>query len=147
MKILVLNGPNMNLLGVREPDIYGTETLRSLEKRIKQYCRENKIKVSFFTSNHEGTLVYRIQMAYRKGIDGIVINPAAYSHTSIAIPDAIRAVCIPTVEVHISNPDTREDYRRTDHTRQACIDCVSGKGTDGYIDAVKILSDYVSKTK
>lgn len=147
MKILVLNGPNMNLLGVREPDIYGTETLRALEKRIKRYCRENKIKVSLFTSNHEGTLIYLIQRAYRKKLDGIVINPAAYSHTSIAIPDAIRTSGLPVVEVHISNPSEREEYRRTDYTREACIDCVCGHGTDGYLDAIKILSDHITKKK
>ena len=129
MKILVINGPNLNMLGVREPDIYGKETYADLVKKIRKHAEKKDIEVEFYQSNHEGGIVDAIQNAYGKA-DGIVINPAAYTHTSIAIPDAVKAVSLPTVEVHISDPDTREDFRKTSYIRQACIATVRGRGTD-----------------
>ena len=129
MKILVINGPNLNMLGAREPDIYGKETYADLVKKIRKHAEKKDIEVEFYQSNHEGGIVDAIQNAYGKA-DGIVINPAAYTHTSIAIPDAVKAVSLPTVEVHISDPDTREDFRKTSYIRQACIATVRGRGTD-----------------
>ena len=137
-KILVLNGPNMNMLGIREPDIYGKTTYAELEIRIKNWADELGCEVVLFQSNHEGALVDQIQAAYGK-FDGIVINPAGYTHTSIAIPDAIKAVGIPAVEVHISDIEKREDYRKVSYTRDACIATVMGKGIDGYKEALSII--------
>ncbi len=138
MKILVINGPNINMLGIREPEIYGKGTLCDLEKMIKEKALELGVEVEFFQSNHEGALVDRIQEAYKK-IDGIVINPAAYTHTSVAILDAVKAVGIPTVEVHISDPDTRDEFRKISYIRQACVATVKGKGFAGYLEAMEIL--------
>ena len=138
MKILVINGPNMNLLGIREPEIYGKETYSELCDRINGFAEKNGVFVELFQSNHEGAIIDKIQEAYGK-FDGIVINPAAYTHTSIAIPDAIKAVGIPAVEVHISNPDCREEFRRINYIRDVCIATVSGKGIEGYIEAIGIL--------
>ena len=144
MKILVINGPNLNMLGVREPDIYGKETYADLVKKIRKHAEKKDIEVEFYQSNHEGGIVDAIQNAYGKA-DGIVINPAAYTHTSIAIPDAVKAVSLPTVEVHISDPDTREDFRKTSYIRQACIATVRGRGTDGYLEAIDILIEYINR--
>ena len=138
MKILVINGPNLNMLGIREPGIYGTENYNSLLEKISAHAKEKKIEADFFQSNHEGALVDKIQEAY--GVfDGIVINPGAYTHTSIALLDAVKAVGIPTVEVHISDLSKREDFRRISYIRLGCIASVIGKGTDGYLEAMDIL--------
>ena len=138
MKILVINGPNLNMLGIREPQIYGSRTYKDLTEMIADYCAKNQIEVDFYQSNHEGDLVDRIQQAYGN-TDGIVINPGAYTHTSIALLDAVKSVGIPTVEVHISDPDEREEFRRVSYIRAACIATVKGTGFDGYIEAVDIL--------
>ena len=138
MKILVLNGPNLNMLGVREPDIYGKNTYNDLCNLISDYAAKNGVDVKIFQSNHEGALVDEIQAAYQK-FDGIVINPAAYTHTSIAILDAIKSVGIPTVEVHISAVETREDFRQISYVREACIKTITGLGFDGYLRAIDAL--------
>ncbi len=138
MKILVINGPNINFLGIREPAIYGRETYKELLEKTEKYAKEKGVEVEFFQSNHEGAIVDRIQEAYGK-TDGIVMNPAAYTHTSIAIPDALKAVGIPTVEVHITDVDSREDFRRISYVRPCCVACVKGHGTDGYCEAIDIL--------
>ena len=138
MKILIINGPNMNMLGVREPDIYGKRTYTQLVETICVYCEQRGVDCEFFQSNHEGAIIDAIQAAY--GVyDGIVINPAAYTHTSIAIADALRAVAIPTVEVHLSDVQAREEYRRTSYTAEACLAVIAGRGFDGYTDAVQFL--------
>ena len=138
MRILILNGPNLNLLGLREPDIYGKRGYAELCEMISEKCRREEIEVSFFQSNHEGALVDEIQAAYGRD-DGIVFNPAAYTHTSIAIADAVKAVGIPTVEVHISDVSAREEFRRISYVRDACIATVSGHGFDGYLEAIDLL--------
>ncbi len=138
MKILVLNGPNLNMLGIREPGIYGKETYASLLEKIQRYCDERSVEVSFYQSNHEGALVDKIQEAYGN-TDGIVFNPGAYTHTSIALLDALKSVAIPTVEVHISKVEQREDFRQVSYVRAACIASVIGHGTDGYLEAVDLL--------
>ena len=138
MKILVINGPNLNMLGIREPDHYGKETYSALEEKIKNYCEKNGIKVKLFQSNHEGYIVDEIQNAYGN-FDGIVINPGAYTHTSIAILDAVKAVNIPTVEVHISKLEEREDFRQISFIRLACVKTITGHGTDGYLEAIDFL--------
>jgi len=138
MKILVINGPNINMLGIREPDIYGADTYDALIKKIADYCDKNDVEVDFFQSNHEGDIVDEIQNAY--GVfDGIVINPAAYTHTSVAILDALKAVGIPTVEVHISDISTREDFRKFSYVSLYAEKTIAGRGFDGYIDAVEYL--------
>ena len=138
MNILIINGPNMNLLGVRELEIYGSTTYEQLCARIAEKAAALGACAELFQSNHEGAIVDKIQSAY--GVfDGIVINAAAYTHTSIAIPDALRAVGIPAVEVHISDPDKREDFRKTNFLRPACVATVAGKGAAGYDEAVEIL--------
>ena len=139
MKLLVVNGPNLNLLGIREPDIYGKNTYQDLIDRIKDYAEQGGDEVAFFQSNHEGALVDAIQQAYFDGVEGIVINPAAYTHTSVALLDALKAVSIPAVEVHISAVNEREAFRQVSYVRQAVIACVTGKGFDGYLEAVDIL--------
>ncbi len=140
MKILVINGPNLNMLGIREPDHYGKETYKDLLTKIKNHCKKTRINVKFFQSNHEGALVDKIQKAYGK-IDGIVINPGAYTHTSIAILDAVKSVGIPTVEVHISKVEEREDFRQISYIRLACVKTITGHGTDGYIEAIDFLAE------
>ena len=138
MDILVINGPNLNMLGIREPDIYGKETYNSLVEKIEGYCKAKNINVKCFQSNHEGDLVDVIQFAL--GVyDGIVINPGAYTHTSVAILDALKAVLIPAVEVHISDVDSREEFRKVSFVRAACFETISGKGTDGYLLAIDSL--------
>ncbi len=145
MKILVLNGPNLNMLGIREPDIYGKETYKSLENKVKRYCHEKGIDVCIKQSNYEGVLVDEIQNAYFEKYDGIVINPAAYTHTSIALLDAAKAVSLPTVEVHISDVDNREDFRKASYIRESCIATVSGKGTDGYLFAIDTIIKHIEE--
>lgn len=140
MKILVLNGPNINMLGIREPKIYGNENYAGLCKKINEFAEINHIEVKIFQSNHEGDLIDEIQSAYGK-FDGIVINPAAYTHTSIGLLDAVKAVGIPTVEVHISDVSKREDFRQISYIRAACVKTVAGEGTDGYVTAMKFLVD------
>ena len=139
MKILVINGPNLNMLGIREPDIYGRETYADLLEKIRRHAEKTGTEVTFFQSNHEGDLVDAIQAAYGKQ-DGIVINPGAYTHTSVAILDALKAVAIPAVEVHISAVDEREDFRRTSYVRLACRKTIAGHGTDGYLEAMDELT-------
>lgn len=138
MHILVLNGPNLNMLGIREPEHYGTQTLADLVQMIETEAAALGVTVECFQSNHEGVLVDRIQEAYGKA-DGILINPAAYTHTSVALLDAVKAVQIPTVEVHISDPDTRDEFRKISYIRQACIATVKGKGFEGYLEGLNIL--------
>ena len=139
MKILVINGPNLNMLGIREPDIYGRETYESLCRKIRDHAEKRGIEVTLYQSNHEGDLVDAIQQAYGKA-DGIVINPGAYTHTSIAILDAVKAVGIRTAEVHISDVDAREDFRKVSYIRAACVKTISGHGTDGYLEAMDFLA-------
>lgn len=138
MKLLVINGPSLNMLGIREPDIYGKNTYADLVEIIKSYCDSKNIDVEIFQSNHEGAIVDKIQEAYGNK-DGIVINPAAYTHTSIAILDALKTVALPTVEVHISDISSREDFRKHSFISAACIRTIMGLGFDGYIEAVKEL--------
>ena len=137
-RILIVNGPNLNMLGIREPDIYGEKTYKDLCGMIEEYAQERKIKVDFVQSNHEGDLVDAIQDAYGKA-DGIVINPAAYTHTSVALLDALKAVGIPTGEVHISDVDEREAFRRISSVRNACVACIKGHGFEGYTEAIDLL--------
>ena len=138
-RILVINGPSLNMLGIREPEIYGTGTYRDLEESIRKWASELGVEVKLFQSNHEGAIIDEIQAAYGK-FDGIVINPAGYTHTSVAIPDAIRAVGIPAVEVHISDVDNREDFRKISYVRSACIATIKGKGFPGYREALELLA-------
>ena len=142
MKLLVLNGPNLNMLGIREPGHYGTETYEQLVTKVQAYCAEKGHSVTVFQSNHEGALVDAIQQAYFEQVEGIVINPAAYTHTSIALLDAVKAVSIPTVEVHISKVEERENFRQVSYIRQACIGTITGQGTDGYLQAIDRLEEY-----
>ncbi len=138
MKILVINGPNINMLGIREKDIYGAETYESLINYVRAVCAENGVGVEFFQSNHEGAIVDKIQEAYGR-FDGIVINPAAYTHTSIAILDALKAVGIPAVEVHLSDISKREEFRHKSYVSAACIKTFAGLGFEGYRLAVLAL--------
>ncbi len=138
MKILVLNGPNLNMLGLREPDIYGKSTYADLLALIKAEADRLGVEVEFFQSNHEGALVDAIQGAYGR-VDGIVINPGAYTHTSVALLDAVKAVSIPTVEVHISDPDARDEFRKISYIRMACVKTVKGLGFEGYLEALRYL--------
>lgn len=141
MKILVINGPNLNMLGIREPSHYGKETYTELCEKIEKHCAEKGLEVDIYQSNHEGDLVDRIQKAYFDGVDGIVINPAAYTHTSVALLDAVKSVSIPTVEVHISKVEEREDFRQVSFIRAACIKTITGHGTAGYLEAIDLLAD------
>ena len=144
MHILVLNGPNMNMLGIRQPEIYGHETYEDLKALIQAEADRLGVTVSFFQSNHEGALVDAIQQAYFDHVDGIIINPAAYTHTSVALLDGLRSVQIPTVEVHLSKVEEREDFRQVSYLRQACIRTISGHGFAGYSMAAVTLLDYLS---
>ena len=139
MKIYVINGPNLNMLGIREPDFYGHESYENLLKIIDEHAKWLEIECVCYQSNHEGDLVDKNQEAYFEGADGIVINPGAYTHTSIALLDAVKAVNIPTVEVHISDIGKREKFRQTSYIRMACVKTVSGMGIEGYIDAINYL--------
>ena len=138
MKVLVLNGPNINMLGIREKNIYGSRTYEDLVNMINDHCKKNNIEVGILQSNCEGKLVTFIQQAYQK-YDGIVINPGAYTHTSIAILDALKAVNIPTIEVHISNVDEREEFRKISYVSLYAKDRVIGKGLEGYLEAIDLL--------
>ena len=140
MKVLVINGPNLNMLGIREPNHYGRETYEDLVAKIEKHCTEKGIEVKAYQSNHEGDLVDEIQNAYGK-MDGIVINPGAYTHTSIAILDAVKSVGIPTVEVHISKVEEREEFRQISYVRLACVKTITGHGTNGYIEAIDYLAE------
>ena len=142
MKIMVINGPNLNMLGIREPSHYGKETYADLLNKIQKYANEKGVSVVFRQSNHEGDLVDYIQSTYGE-FDGIIINPGAYTHTSIAILDAVKAVGVPTCEVHISDVNAREDFRKQSYIRAACVLTVSGHGTNGYLEAL----DYLIKLK
>ncbi len=139
MKLLVINGPNLNMLGIREPSFYGTETYDTLCAMISKHAVELGISVECYQSNYEGDLLTKIQDAYFEHIDGIVLNPAAYTHTSVALLDALKAVQIPTVEVHISEVNAREDFRRISFVRQACVTTISGHGFKGYLEAMDLL--------
>ncbi len=139
MNILVINGPNLNMLGIREPDIYGCSTYADLCDMIRAHAGRLGVSVTLYQSNHEGDLVDAIQQAYGKQ-DGIVINPGAYTHTSVALLDALIAVAIPAVEVHISDPDTRDDFRKISYIRAACVKTIKGHGLDGYLEAMDYLS-------
>ncbi len=139
MKVLVINGPNLNMLGIREPDIYGKQTYDELVSTVSAYAAERGVEISFYQSNHEGALVDAIQQAYFDKIDGIVINPAAYTHTSVALLDALKAVAIPAVEVHLSDVNSRDEFRKISYVRAACVATICGKGFDGYKEALEIL--------
>ena len=138
MKFLIINGPNLNMLGLREPDIYGKQDFKALCALIEDTCEKNGIDCELFQSNHEGAIVDKIQEAYGK-FDGIVINPGAYTHTSIAILDAIKAVKLPTVEVHISKVEEREDFRQVSYIRLAAVKTITGHGINGYAEALEYL--------
>ncbi len=140
MKIAVINGPNINFIGIREPDIYGKEDYSSLVEKIKKHCDKANIDVDIFQSNHEGSLVDKIQECYRN-TDGIVINPGAYTHTSVALLDALKSVNIPAVEVHISDVSKREEFRQISYIRSYCLKTITGKGLDGYTEAIDFLRD------
>jgi len=146
MKILVINGPNINLLGIREPDIYGKSDYKALCALIDESAAQMGIEVSRYQSNHEGDIVDKIGESYGV-IDGIVINPAAYTHTSVAIADALKAVSIPTVEVHISDVSKREDFRQISYVRPICIATITGEGIDGYVHAMQILKEHLLSVK
>lgn len=144
MKFLVINGPNLNMLGLREPSIYGERSYKALVELIETVCRDEEIQVEVFQSNHEGAIVDKIQAAY--GVfDGIIINPAAYTHTSVAILDALKAVSIPAVEVHISDVSTRESFRQISYAGMACVKTYMGHGFEGYALAIRYLKGYLSK--
>lgn len=138
MKILVINGPNLNMLGIREPDVYGKTTYKDLCDMINAHAEQKKIDIEIFQSNHEGAIVDKIQAAYGN-TDAIVINPAAYTHTSVAILDALKSVSIPAVEVHISNVSVREPFRSISYVRDYCKKTICGHGLDGYIEAIDFL--------
>lgn len=143
MKLLILNGPNLNMLGIREPEIYGKSTYDDLKKLIQDHAKELSVEVDFYQSNHEGDLVDAIQKAYFDKIDGIVFNPGAYTHTSVAIADAVKGVDIPTVEVHISKVEDRESFRQISYIRDVSIKTITGHGFDGYNMAVDFLYEYI----
>jgi len=142
MKLLVINGPNLNMLGIREPQVYGTTTYSQLESFIKGICNQENIEVEIVQSNHEGVIVDTIQSAYQK-FDGIVINPAAFTHTSIAILDALKAVGIATVEVHLSDIYQREEFRHISYVSNACIKTIYGMGIEGYKKAIMLLKEKI----
>ena len=144
MRILVLNGPNLNMLGIREPGIYGTQNYAALEDFIRDVCARHSVDVEIFQSNHEGVLVDMIQSALG-AVDGIVINPAAYTHTSVAILDALKAVDLPAVEVHLSDVSAREEFRHVSYAGMACVATFAGYGFDGYRMAVEYLLEHHGK--
>lgn len=138
MKLCIINGPNLNMLGIREPDIYGRTTYTDLCKTVRDHADKRSIEVEIYQSNHEGDLVDKIQSCYQT-VDGIVINPAAYTHTSVALLDAVKAIGVPTVEVHISDVSKREDFRQISYIRAACIKTIAGHGIQGYLEAMDTL--------
>jgi len=144
MKLLIINGPNINMLGIREPDVYGSKTYQNLLDTIQTHADANGITVAFFQSNHEGAIVDCIQQAYGN-YDGIVINPAAYTHTSVAILDTLKAVSLPAVEVHISDVDSREAFRQISYAGLACEKTIKGQGFDGYCQAMRYLKEKYKK--
>ncbi|MDD7085096.1 MAG: type II 3-dehydroquinate dehydratase [Clostridiales bacterium] len=144
MNVLVINGPNLNLLGVREPDLYGKQDYAALVALVEETCAQEGLGVEVYQSNHEGDIVDKIQAALGK-FDGIVINPAAYTHTSVAILDALKAVALPAVEVHISDVSKREEFRQVSYARLACIKTYMGLGLEGYRQAILYLKDYLTK--
>lgn len=144
MKIYVINGPNLNMLGIREPDKYGSESYSALVERVRAHADALGVTTVFYQSNHEGDLVDKIQEAYFEGADGIVINPGAYTHTSIALLDAVLSTKLPTVEVHISKVEEREDFRQISYIRRAAKKTVSGEGISGYCKAIDFLFDLIS---
>lgn len=141
MKLFIINGPNLNMLGKREPDTYGVSTYADLIDLVEKHAAKLGVEVKCIQSNHEGDLVDAIQTAYFEGASGIVINPGAYTHTSIAILDAVKAVCLPTVEVHISKVEEREAYRQVSYIREAAVATITGKGLDGYLMAMDKLCE------
>ena len=145
MKIYVINGANLNMLGIREPDFYGFDNYENLLKIIDEHSKWLEIECVCYQSNHEGDLVDKIQEAYFEGADGIIINPGAYTHTSIALLDAVKAVKLPTVEVHISKIDERESFRQISYIREACVHTICGRGIEGYIDAINYLYELLRK--
>ncbi len=145
MKLYILNGPNINMLGIREPELYGKESYDTLTDLCRERAEALGIELVFFQSNHEGALVDKIQEAYFDGASGIVINPAAYTHTSVAILDAVKATKLPTVEVHISRVEEREGYRQTSYIREAAVKTISGHGLRGYTEAIDFLSEYIKE--
>lgn len=145
MKLYILNGPNLNFLGIREPAHYGSTTYAQLLEMIEAHCKENGIEAVCRQSNHEGTLVDFIQEAYLEKADGIVINPGAYTHTSIALLDAVKSVMLPTVEVHISKVEEREDFRQISYIRAACVKTITGHGVAGYMEAIDFLIESIGK--
>ena len=145
MKLLVINGPNLNLLGVREPELYGKRDFAALETYIRESCRELGAECELFQSNHEGAIVDAIQSALGR-MDGIVINPAAYTHTSVAILDALKAVALPAVEVHLSDVNAREPFRHVSYAGMACEKAIAGHGFDGYAEAVRYLIERYGET-
>ena len=134
-----MNGPNLNLLGIRQPEIYGRESYADLCALIQSEADALGVSVTFYQSNHEGALVDAIQQAYIDHVDGIIFNPGAYTHTSVALLDAVKSVSIPTVEVHISDPDQREEFRRVSYVRSACVATIKGHGLNGYLEALRFL--------
>jgi 3-dehydroquinate dehydratase-2 len=144
MKLLVINGANLNMLGIREPDIYGAKTYKDLVEMINLYAKNNDIEIEIYQSNHEGDLVDKIQEAYFRSFDGIVINPGGYTHTSVAILDALKAVKIKYVEVHISDVSKRDSFRQISYIREGASKTIMGKGLDGYIEALDYLKDLIS---
>ncbi|MBR2043415.1 MAG: type II 3-dehydroquinate dehydratase [Clostridia bacterium] len=142
MKLLIINGPNINMLGIREPGIYGKQTYNDLISLVNEHAEKIGVDIECYQSNHEGCLVDKIQEAYGK-IDGIVINPGAYTHTSVAILDAVKAVSIPTVEVHISDVPSREEFRQISYIRLAAVKTITGHGLNGYVEAMDYLTEYL----
>lgn len=147
MKLYILNGPNLNMLGIREPTLYGEQNYQTLLKLVREHAEKYGIETVCRQSNHEGDLVDWIQEAYFEGADGIVINPGAYTHTSVAILDAVKATRLPTVEVHISKVEEREDFRQVSYIRAACVKTITGHGLDGYLEAIDFLKDCQPQTK
>lgn len=145
MKLYIINGPNLNMLGIREPDKYGKTGYAELTDSIRAYAEERGVTPVFVQSNHEGALVDAIQEAYFEGAAGIVINPGAYTHTSIALLDAVLSTKLPTVEVHISKVEEREDFRQVSYIRSACVKTITGHGTRGYLEAIDFLLETLSK--
>lgn len=143
MKFLVINGPNLNMLGIREPSHYGTQTYSELVDKVRAHCDAMGVQTEFYQSNHEGDLVDRIQQTYFDGTSGIIINPGAYTHTSVALLDAVKAVSVPTAEVHISDLKDREAFRQTSYIRAACVCTVTGQGLDGYCQAADFLYKHI----
>ena len=143
MKFMIINGPNLNLLGVREPDLYGAETFQTLLEKIQNHANAINVEVECYQSNHEGDLVDAIHRAYFEKFDGIVINPGAYTHTSIALLDAVKSTNLPTVEIHISAVEKREDFRQISYIRMACIATITGQGTNGYLQAMDTLLNHL----